>query len=188
MKANKSTGTKSNTQPTITLKSNSQILATQQLKAYPTLDTLHARLKATEIALCNGDTCCISLTMSNSDSERNSILENPDLCKPNAQYALSDTTIKLICENNPNCNAPTKTPNSSSSEKTTVNGCPDGCVIHISGCDIKGNIKYESTEKIYHLPGMAYYDETTINPDYGERWFCTEDEAISNGWRKGNDY
>lgn len=66
--------------------------------------------------------------------------------------------------------------------------CPNGCTTHVSGCDIKGNINYESTERIYHLPGMAYYDDTTINPDYGERWFCTEAEAIANGWRKGNDY
>lgn len=51
-------------------------------------------------------------------------------------------------------------------------------------CNIKGNISYNTGERIYHLPGQLYYDETTINTDYGERWFCTEQEAINAGWRK----
>ena len=63
-------------------------------------------------------------------------------------------------------------------------GCPSGCVTHPAGCDIKGNIGFESGEKIYHLPGMEYYSQTTISPEYGERWFCTEAEARANGWRK----
>lgn len=63
-------------------------------------------------------------------------------------------------------------------------GCPDGCIFHKEGCDIKGNVSFDSGEKIYHVPGQNYYSETKINTSYGERWFCTEDEAISNGWRK----
>lgn len=51
-------------------------------------------------------------------------------------------------------------------------------------CVIKGNIAYDSGAKIYHLPGMKYYDETTINEDYGERWFCSEEDALEAGWRK----
>lgn len=51
-------------------------------------------------------------------------------------------------------------------------------------CDIKGNVSFNTGERIYHVPGQAYYDETVINEDYGERWFCTEDEAIEAGWRK----
>jgi len=66
-------------------------------------------------------------------------------------------------------------------------GCPDGCTYHKDGCDIKGNISYNSGEKIYHLPGQDYYSETVINSKYGERWFCTEEEAIDNGWRKAWD-
>lgn len=61
--------------------------------------------------------------------------------------------------------------------------CPYGCTYHKNGCDIKGNISFNSGEKIYHLPWQEYYSETIINPDYGERWFCTEDEARQNGWR-----
>ena len=53
-----------------------------------------------------------------------------------------------------------------------------------SECNIKGNISVKTGTKIYHLPGMKYYDSTVIDPARGERWFCTEAEAIANGWRK----
>lgn len=52
------------------------------------------------------------------------------------------------------------------------------------GCVIKGNISFNSGEKIYHMPGQEYYSSTTINTKYGERWFCTEAEAALAGWRK----
>ena len=67
--------------------------------------------------------------------------------------------------------------------QATLTGCPEGCSAEQADCSIKGNISLEG-EKIFHLPGMSFYDKTKINPDYGERWFCTEDEAIANGWRK----
>ena len=51
-------------------------------------------------------------------------------------------------------------------------------------CVIKGNISYNSGRKLYHLPGMEDYEQTRIDPSRGERWFCTESEAINNGWRK----
>ncbi len=51
-------------------------------------------------------------------------------------------------------------------------------------CDIKGNISYNSGEKIFHVPGQEHYAETVIRVEYGERWFCTEDDARAAGWRK----
>lgn len=51
-------------------------------------------------------------------------------------------------------------------------------------CVIKGNISIGSGERSYHLPGQHYYSDTIIRPEYGERWFCTEKEARSAGWRK----
>lgn len=63
-------------------------------------------------------------------------------------------------------------------------GCPEGCAVHLPGCDIKGNISIKRRERIYHLPGQQNYDDTKIAPEYGERWFCTEEEAEENGWRK----
>ncbi len=50
-------------------------------------------------------------------------------------------------------------------------------------CVIKGNIS-SSGEKIYHVPGGAYYDATVIDGSKGERWFCSESEAVTAGWRK----
>lgn len=53
---------------------------------------------------------------------------------------------------------------------------------HPPGCDIKGNINSKG-DRIYHLPGRSSYASTRINPDSGERWFCSEDEARAAGWR-----
>ena len=53
-----------------------------------------------------------------------------------------------------------------------------------SHCDIKGNVSYNTGEKIYHLPTDEYYDETKIDTDYGERWFCSEWEAEEAGFRR----
>jgi hypothetical protein len=53
-------------------------------------------------------------------------------------------------------------------------------------CDIKGNIS-SSGEKIYHSPGCASYSRTVIDTSAGERWFCSESEAESAGWRKAKN-
>nr|WP_199302783.1 cold shock domain-containing protein [Oscillatoria sp. FACHB-1406] len=53
-----------------------------------------------------------------------------------------------------------------------------------SECNIKGNISIQTGNKIYHLPGMEDYESTNIDVTKGERWFCTESEALANGWRK----
>ena len=50
-------------------------------------------------------------------------------------------------------------------------------------CLIKGNIN-SIGEHIYHVPGQRYYDKTQIDASKGERWFCTEQEAVGAGWRK----
>jgi len=52
------------------------------------------------------------------------------------------------------------------------------------GCNIKGNISLSKGNKVYHVPGMEDYESTVIDLTKGERWFCTESEAIANGWRK----
>ena len=56
-----------------------------------------------------------------------------------------------------------------------------------NACNIKGNISVSTGEKIYHMPGQEYYEETRISPEYGERWFCSEEEAIAAGWRRAKD-
>jgi len=55
--------------------------------------------------------------------------------------------------------------------------------LDIRKCYIKGNISSKG-QKIYHLPGNLNYEETKINENKGERWFCSEQEAKMNGWRK----
>lgn len=55
-----------------------------------------------------------------------------------------------------------------------------------SGCRVKGNINAKG-ERIYHAPGMHTYAETQISPGRGERWFCSEAEARSAGWRGPRD-
>jgi hypothetical protein len=62
-------------------------------------------------------------------------------------------------------------------------GCPEGCEIPPPGCAIKGNIS-DMGNKFFHVPGGYYYDGVIVDPAKGERWFCTEDEATSNGWKK----
>jgi len=49
---------------------------------------------------------------------------------------------------------------------------------------IKGNISTNSGEKIYHVPGGSFYEQTVIDEAAGERWFCAESEAVAAGWRR----
>lgn len=51
-------------------------------------------------------------------------------------------------------------------------------------CPIKGNISHNSGNRYYHLPGMPDYEITLIDVARGERWFCSEAEAIAAGWSK----
>jgi len=50
-------------------------------------------------------------------------------------------------------------------------------------CRIKGNINLQG-ERIYHVPGGAWYQKTHVNIERGDRWFCTEEEARRAGWRR----
>lgn len=52
-----------------------------------------------------------------------------------------------------------------------------------NGCAIKGNISLSSGERIYHAPWSPHYERTKITESKGERWFCSEGEALEAGWR-----
>jgi hypothetical protein len=56
-----------------------------------------------------------------------------------------------------------------------------------STCQIKGNVSYNSGERIYHMHGQEDYFRTRINWADGERWFCTEAEARAAGWRRARN-
>jgi endonuclease YncB( thermonuclease family) len=49
------------------------------------------------------------------------------------------------------------------------------------GCAIKGNISNKG--HIYHVPWSPWYERVTISAARGERWFCSEAEAMAAGWR-----
>lgn len=49
-------------------------------------------------------------------------------------------------------------------------------------CPIKGNVS-RSGVRIYHTPYSRQYDRTVISTAKGERWFCSEREALDAGWR-----
>ena len=49
------------------------------------------------------------------------------------------------------------------------------------GCPIKGNISKNG--HIYHPPWSPWYSRTKVSIDRGERWFCSEAEAVEAGWR-----
>ncbi len=66
----------------------------------------------------------------------------------------------------------------------TATPMPVATATAIVECIIKGNISYNTGERIYHVPGGNYYDATVINTGQGERWFCSEAEAQAAGWRK----
>ncbi|MBX5174661.1 thermonuclease family protein [Rhizobium sp. NZLR1b] len=74
--------------------------------------------------------------------------------------------------------AATQTPWDFRSHKwdSAVSAAPAG------GCPIKGNINSKH-EKIYHAPWSKDYAKTKIDVRKGERWFCSEGEAIAAGWR-----
>ncbi|OYW56323.1 MAG: hypothetical protein B7Z29_04130 [Hyphomicrobium sp. 12-62-95] len=48
------------------------------------------------------------------------------------------------------------------------------------GCPIKG--RTSRGKKTYFLPHSAEYARTTIREDRGDRWFCSEDDAIAGGF------
>ncbi len=68
----------------------------------------------------------------------------------------------------------------------TINLGANGAPTTKPGCVIKGNISVATGKKLYHIPGMRNYDATIIDLAKGERWFCTEAEAQSNGWIKAS--
>ncbi|PLX20876.1 hypothetical protein C0584_03770 [Candidatus Parcubacteria bacterium] len=72
-----------------------------------------------------------------------------------------------------------------------ADGVCDNTILNLSEqertCLIKGNISYTSEEKIYHLPDCDDYNKTVVNEAKGEKWFCTEEEALLAGWRKAGN-
>ena len=54
-------------------------------------------------------------------------------------------------------------------------------------CNIKGNIGKHDRKKYYHLPVCAEYNRTVVELHLGEQWFCSEKEAIKEGYTKSKN-
>ena len=103
----------------------------------------------------------------------NPSLPNPTILKP----SIPNPTLLKPTIPNPSIPNPT-IPNPSIPSPTISNPSIS------SECNIKGNISVSSGEKFYHIQGMPEYEITRINTSKGERFFCSESEAIANGWSK----
>ena len=51
------------------------------------------------------------------------------------------------------------------------------------GCLVKGNLD-RLDQRRYHLPHFRHYPQVVINYQTGDRWFCSEEEAIKAGFEK----
>jgi hypothetical protein len=94
-------------------------------------------------------------------------------------------TSKTVPRSNQNGTASATTASPTPSEPGEPGaGCSQGCATPPAGCQIKGNINLKTGDRVYHVPGQMHYDNVTIEPERGEKWFCTEDEALANGWKR----
>lgn len=92
--------------------------------------------------------------------------------------APTETAQRLVAAETP-ASLPTDTPAVSTvSNDPAVSAEPPAG----SDCVIKGNVNSKG-DKIYHTPSSRSYTLTKINPDEGDRWFCTEGEAQAAGFR-----
>jgi len=49
------------------------------------------------------------------------------------------------------------------------------------GCSIKGDIEQDGA-RVFHLPSDRSFEAVRIQADKGERWFCSQEEALGAGW------
>lgn len=54
-------------------------------------------------------------------------------------------------------------------------------------CTIKGNISEQGFGLTYFVPGCNNYDRVQVDTRRGERYFCTEQEAIDAGFHRATD-
>lgn len=72
-------------------------------------------------------------------------------------------------------------------DKNIIDVKKDGQKVIVDAkCNIKGNINSVG-EKIYHLIGCGSYEQTKIDEVRGEKWFCSEKEALDAGWVKAKN-
>ena len=62
---------------------------------------------------------------------------------------------------------------------------PQNLILPQSTCNIKGNVN-SNGEKFYHCPNYPTYGRTNVRTNEGDRWFCSEAEAIQAGFVSGS--
>ena len=55
-----------------------------------------------------------------------------------------------------------------------------------TGCQIKGNLD-RLDKRWYHLPGFRHYEQTEVNLEHGDQWFCSEKEAQEAGFERARE-
>ena len=105
-------------------------------------------------------------------------------CASRQPGTADDPGRQIVDRSTPAPGRSTPVPSSPGETGGTSGGCPTGCATPPPGCSIKGNINVRTGARVYHVPGQKHYDTVTIEPETGERWFCTEAEAEANGWRR----
>lgn len=73
-----------------------------------------------------------------------------------------------------------KTFQSAKEEKRGIWGPPCRTTIAPDTCTIKANIRHGKHS--YYVPSCRYYPDVIIDESFGDRWFCTQDEARSAGF------
>lgn len=61
------------------------------------------------------------------------------------------------------------------------NACTQMINLKKPSCNIKGNTR---NGNIYYLSGCGVYDNVEVQLYLGDRWFCSEKEAVATGFRK----
>lgn len=93
------------------------------------------------------------------------------------EAALSATPISTVTP------SPTNTPIPTATMVPTSTVLVRGSVEEpTKACLIKGNVN-DKGEKFYHCPNGHSYNTVKIKLSDGDRWFCTEEEAIAAGFQ-----
>lgn len=53
-----------------------------------------------------------------------------------------------------------------------------------ANCRIKGDVSLRTGKRVFYVPGQRDYLRVGIDKNNGDRWFCSETEAMAAGWTK----
>lgn len=74
-----------------------------------------------------------------------------------------------------------------SDAKSGLKGIWSSRCLPLTDCRIKGSFNVVDNNYEYHLPSCIDYQRTEVNFDNGDRWFCSESEAVKANFKKSTD-